>query len=237
MKLSVPLALLSLAMVAVRVNGDLVLSDSDFNDSNWVVVEVIDTTPNDSFVFSGTQLLAGGNPGAYRQVINQLNTNTASSVLSGHFFQGGSFDPGEDGTFASIDVSVDGIGVSGPAGAMGYSFLLGQGGNYFSTGLGSLINGTGWHSLGATGLVESDFNSIGGGSLDLSNAGGPVTFGIGVSNGTFGLPSTNKGGVDNWSVTIHTVAIPEPSPLLIVGCVALIAGAGRYIRGLIAASR
>ena len=221
MKAKVAIALLSLLVLpAINAHGGVIsFSDTEFLNANWIGVEVQDTTPNDSFTFSSTQLGTGGNPGAYRQVINQLNTPTASNIASGHLFQGGSFDPGQDGTFISLDMSLDGIGIGGPAGAMGYGVLLEQDSNYFSVGLGQVLNSTGWMTFSGTGLVESDFIALGAGALDLSNAGTPVSIGFFVSNGTFGQPSTNEGGGDNWSLTIQTAqtAIPEPSTFVLFG--------------------
>ena len=50
--------------------GSITFTDADFQDSNWSVVEVIDQTPNDSFNFSGTRIVVGGNPGAFRRAVN-----------------------------------------------------------------------------------------------------------------------------------------------------------------------
>ncbi len=190
-------------------------SDSTFQNADWVGVEANDQTPNDSFSFSATQLLAGGNPDAYRQVINELNTLQGSQIASGHLFQSGNFDPGEDGSFSSLSMSFDGISFAGnPAGAMGYGVLLEQGGNFFSVGLGQVINDVGFQTFGATGLTAADFVPFDGGVLDLSDAGSAVSLGFFVSNGTFGEPSTNEGGVDNWSVSVIT-DVPEPESLFL----------------------
>lgn len=199
--------------------GVISFSDAEFANSNWVGVEILDTTPNDSFVFSATQIGVGGNPNSYRQVINELNTTAASDIASGHLFQGGNFDPGQDGTFVSLDMSFDGIGINGPAGAMGYGVLLEQDGNYFSVGLGQVLNGRGWAAFNGIGLIESNFSALGTGVLDFSIGGSPIGIGFLVSNGTFGLPSTNEGGVDNWSISITTSAaqIPEPASLTLFG--------------------
>ena len=221
----------ALLLFATIASADTVtISDSSFANTDWTTVELRDETPNDSFVFSGTQVITGGNPGSYRQVINELNTSTASGITAGHLFLGGGFDPGSSGAIASIDVSFDGIGVQGPAGAMGYALLLEQDGNYFGSGLGQVLNGQGWITLGETGLVESDFLAFGSGTLDLSAGASPITFGFAVSNGTFGSPSTNEGGVDNWSVTIHTTTIPEPSSFALCLCIIATWTAGKRRR-------
>ena len=94
---------------------------------------------------------------------------------------------------------------------MAYGLLLEQGGNYFTFGPGQVLNGAGWMNFSQSGLVESDFVAEGADTLDLSNSGSPVNVGFFVSNGTFGNPSTNTGGVDNWSFQITTTVIPIPA--------------------------
>ncbi|MGB0630918.1 MAG: PEP-CTERM sorting domain-containing protein [Alphaproteobacteria bacterium] len=196
--------------------GTITFADNDFQDADWMAVEVLDLTPNDSFVFSGNRLSAGGNPGAYRRVVNELNTLASSPIRAGHFRSGAVFDPGEDGSFLSLDVSFDGISQPGNlAGAMGYGIVLEQGGNFFTVGFGQVLDGAGWANFGATGLVEGSFSAVDAGSLDLSDAGGLVSIGVLVANGTFGLPSTNVGGFDNWSVNVNTVS--EPAQLALLG--------------------
>jgi len=203
-------------------------SDTEFQNGDWSGVEVRDTTPNNSFVFNAGQQLAGGNPGAYRRVTNELGTNTASLITSGHIFAGGTFDPGEDGHFVSFDITLDGISIGAAAGAMAYGLLLEQGGNFYTRSLGQVLNGGVWQSLSATGIVESDFFSETGGTLDLSDSGSVISVGFFVANGTFGTPSINEGGVDNWNLKIN---LPEPGGLglVIAGLVALL-GTNRFQR-------
>lgn len=196
--------------------GSITFTDGDFQDSDWSVVEVIDQTPNNSFTFSGTRIAVGGNPGGYRRAVNQLNTNTGSQIGSGYFQAGAVFDPGEDGSFLSFDVSLDGISEpTTAAGAMAYGLVLEQGGNYFRVGLGQVLNGAGWLNLSSTGLTSGDFIPETGGVLDLSDSDSAISLGVLAFNGIFGTPSVNSGGFDNWSVTVNTVS--EPGALLLLG--------------------
>jgi len=91
-----------------------------------------------------------------------------------------------------------------------------------------VLNGGVWQSLSATGIVESDFFSETGGTLDLSDSGSVISVGFFVANGTFGTPSINEGGVDNWNLKIN---LPEPGGLglVIAGLVALL-GTNRFQR-------
>jgi len=198
----------------------ITFSDSDFADTDWSAVEALDTSPDNSFSFSGARVPFLGNPGAYRQVLNQLVSTTASSIGAGHFQTGAVFDPGQDGTFGTLEMSFDGISLGADAGAMGYAVLIEQGGNFFQFGLGQVLDNAGWASFGTAGLVESDFIALDGGILDLSNAGSAISIGIHVRNGTFGAPgdpSVNKGGFDNWSAAVHTVEVPAPGMLVLFG--------------------
>ncbi len=213
--ISIPVLAL-VAMLTLPANGMVIsFSETEFANGSWSTVEVLDTTPNDSFTISGTQLTPGGNPGAYRQVVNQINTPTASSVIAGHFHSGFTYDPGTDGAFSSFDISFDGISDPSTAGgAMGYGLLLRQSGNYYRVNVGFAVNGLGWTSLSASGITESDFISQNGGTLDLSTGGCAIDIGIYVSNGTLGEPSINTGGFDNLSLDIN---VPEPGTLMVFG--------------------
>lgn len=220
LKYQVAAIAVALSMSAAAAHGAIITySDADFPDANWSAIEVLDTSPDNSYSFSAGQVLAGGNPGAYRQVINTLGSTTPSSIGSGHFLTGATFDPGVDGTFASVDVSFRGISLNAAAGAMGYGLLAEQDGNFFQVGLGQTLNSTGWQLFSATGLTEGDFTALGAGALDLTNAGSVVSLGVIVRNGTFGLPgapSVNEGGIDNWSVSVHTAEVAEPGILAVL---------------------
>ena len=44
-----------------------------------------------------------------------------------------------------------------------------------------------------------------------------MRFGFTVGNGTFGTPSVNEGGVDNWSVGVRLAPVPEPGSVMLLG--------------------
>lgn len=217
------------------IGATITYSDTDFINANWNAVEALDTSPDNSFSFSASQVLAGGNPGAYRGVTNTLGSLTPSFIGSGHFRVGATFDPGDDGTFASLDMSLDVISLDATAGAMGFAVLLEQGGNFFSVGLGQVLNGAGWEARSASGLTEGDFVALGAGVLDLSDSGSLVNLGVIVRNGTFGapgVPSVNPGGFDNWSVSVHTVEIPAPTAAAVLPLALLAFGLVRRRRSV-----
>ena len=211
---AVAVSMTATLMAASATAATITYSDSDFADANWTAVEALDTSPDNSFSFSGAQVPFLGNPGAYRQVLNQLVATTPSSIGAGHFQTGAVFDPGQDGTFGTLDMSFDGISLGADAGAMGFAVLIEQGGNFFQFGVGQVLDNAGWAHFNAVGLIESDFTALDGGTLDLSDSGTAISIGIHVRNGTFGAPgdpSVNKGGIDNWSASVHTVEIHAPA--------------------------
>lgn len=207
--LTIGLAVPSIAQAVVYV-----FSDDVFDDADWTLFELVDETPNDSAVFIGNQNLTGGNPGAYRRVVNELNTPTASLIVSGHLRQGATFDPGEDGSFLSMSISLDGISeANNPAEAVQYGLLVEQNGAYFTVSLPQVLNEVGWQNRSLTGIGQSQFDAVDDVSvLDLSDSGAVVSIGFFALNGTFGEPSTNVGGVDNWSVTIEATDPPASVP-------------------------
>jgi len=231
-------------LVAPGASADVItFSDTEFVDANWSAFELTDTSPSNSFVFTGAQLLAGGNPGAFRHVTQAIdevpppNGPSPVNIQSAHVFLPGSFDPGEDGTFVSLDWSFDGISTDSTAGAIFYGLLAFQDGKVFlsANASGNVLNGESWQEVAASDLGALDFTPFDGVSvLDLSDVGGPVTFGFLASNGTFGL-SFNDGGVDNFLVRITTFrdrvpGVPEPGALALVlaGFLGLIVTARRH---------
>ena len=109
----------------------VILQDDTFADADWSAFELIDTSTNDSFVFTGEQSATDGNPGAYRRVVQSVNQSGPATITitSAHLFLGGSYDPATQGAVATLQFDFDGIGIpGGPAGAMGYGALVEQGG-------------------------------------------------------------------------------------------------------------
>lgn len=217
-------ALILAVLTPVTALGATVISDTEFANINWSATEIVDTTPNDSFVFSGTQVANGGNPGAFRTIVSQVSTAVASNVAAAHIYEAATYDPSGQGAIGSLNFSFDLNAVSGPAGAMGAGAVVRQDGNFFTFGLGQVLNGSGWVGLTTGPLSSLQFNPISGGTLDFSGNGGVMSFGFFASNGTFGTPSTNTAGFDNFRVEIEPVSVvplPAGLPLLLTTLVGL----------------
>lgn len=216
------LAALLLVPALSAQSATVTFVDATFNNSDWSASELRDTTPANTFVFTGTQLLTGGNPGSYRQVtqasVSGIGENV--SIVAGHVYLPGSFDPATDGAIASISYAMDGISINATAGAVGYSPLLIQNDTaYVAFGF-SPLNAAGWQSMSFNDLSSADFFGIINNGFDFSAhpdftaSGAPLVFGFASSNGTFG-DSFNEGGMDNWRVDINSVPAPASLPLLL----------------------
>jgi hypothetical protein len=223
------LVLAVVAFVAAPADASVIFSDAVFAESDWAALELIDTSTSDSFVITAGQRLSGGNPDEYWRVVHTLNEAGPPGVKirSGHVFQPGSYDPSTQGAVAGVQFDFEGFSLVGnTAGAVGYGALIEQDGMFFLSGFGQTLDGAGFETFGGSVLSATDFAKVVGGTgvdttmnPDFSAAGGVMKFGFFASNGTFGTPSVNEGGVDNWSVEITEVPAP-PALALIVPVVA-----------------
>src|SRR5260370_41881572 len=64
--LSVGLLIASLAIGVPVSRADVTFYDGTFNDSDWTAVQIPYTPAAQSATFTASQVLTGGNPGAYR---------------------------------------------------------------------------------------------------------------------------------------------------------------------------
>jgi hypothetical protein len=230
------LALLVTAGLGSPAYASILFEDGVFAESDWTALELIDTSTNDSFVITAGQRLTGGNPDAYRRVVQTVNEDEGVSIKlqSGHTYQPGSYDPSTEGAVAGVRFDFDGFSLPGnPAGAMGYGALIEQDGMFFLKGFGQTLSGAGFEAFGGSFLSAADFAKVVGGTTtdptmhpDFSASGGAMNFGFFVSNGTRGTPSVNEGGVDNWRVEISQVPAP-PTLVLLASVAGCLVGSGR----------
>ena len=206
-------------------------SDGVFDDANWSTATLIDTTPGRLFAVAAGQATAGGNPADYRMLVHESSSPGTAAVLllSGHYYLPRTFEPARDGAIESLDVRFDGISFDSTAGAMGYALLVRQAGADYVAYGGPTLNGEGWQRFAMTGLTADAFGLVTSSGFDdsrrpdFSPTGSSITLGFAALNGTFGV-STNKGGIDNWHVSIRTatpVPIPSAALLLVTGVMAL----------------
>jgi len=156
------------------------------------------------------ELAGGGNPGGQRRMTHVMpgaddgeNNPTQISVL--HVFNGGGWDPGQDGPLSHIDFSEDAIEFEPPFGgaAIGAVFVVIQGGSTFIAPIyeDNAFTDTTWRTTRIEDLAPGDFLPAPG--PDFSASGAPMTFGYNRSN-TYrsGTLATLQHGIDNWTVEL-----------------------------------
>ncbi len=195
-------------------------SDTNFANANWSASKVFDSTPGASATFSSTQVAAGGNPGFFREDTITLNGGV---ITVAHLNQGAVYNPAGGGIL-TVSWAFDVRGDTSLSGApIGYDFVLQQGGLYYRDGA---VSGTGlgssWQPFANGSLTAANFTLLNGqpGNPDFSTTGAPIQFGYAVSKlEDASGPYTLVSGMDNWSVTLATAAVPEPQTwaLLMVG--------------------
>lgn len=221
-------------------------SDGDFQDSSWVGSIARDTTSAGASFTSGQQP-AGGNPGAYRQTSHVWMGPGA--IWVSHVFQPASHDPSTDGPLESVSYSWDFEWIHPPSalcgcGAIAFEPLVRQGGMDFIGPFDQVLFASDpsntWLSFEFESLQASDFRfldpalgPVEGVHPDFETTGAPLTFGYVTINGvSSGEAASTLGGVDNWSVTVTSIA-PVPALSLaavLVLTLGLAAGALRKLR-------
>jgi hypothetical protein len=226
------MAILVAALVQGNATGaDFIVQDGTFQDVDWSSSILLDTTPGANASFARTQVLTGGNPGAYqRTTLTWMATGgTSQGVFVAQHRNGATYSPSSGGAITSINFSFDDILLSQSGGPEPFqALLLVQDGTYYAHYTTSTNSPT-WASNSEPGLLASDFSLLSGPGPALPSflaSGQAIQFGYITSSaaqnaGTFSIIS----GVDNYSLTVHTSAVPEPSSLML-GC---IAGAGMWL--------
>lgn len=193
--------------------------DGEFDPPNWTVF--IQTDVNGGTVVA-TQAVGGGNPGAFREIQNTVNGGNGSAIYGFHMNSAASYDPSALGEVSTLDYTEDSILFVGGGDGQATSPAIFQDGSYFFVqwNLFLYAKQAVWTPQSLTDLTSSDFRALLNASShpDFSASGSPMTFGFVRANSTSASGYSNQAGIDNWSVSLHTKAIPIPSP---IGLVAL----------------
>ena len=189
-------------------------TDQTFNNADWTITPL--QQGNGGSVSAG-QVGSGGNPGAYRSVTDTVNpAGSSSSIAHGYHLSPlmtYSFQSG--GAIISMDFSFD-YSLALTNNFVGVGLAIQQNGNVFY-GDYTIVTGTPWQTLSASGLLVSDFVAPVGGVLDFSATAAPIELGFLTANSQdpFGPGYSVTLGIDNFSATVHSA--PEPSALLSLG--------------------
>ena len=203
------------------------VSDGTFLDVNWSLNQF---TAGNGGSSTAAQVLAGGNPGAFRNVTDALNAAPAGSqtiVLSTSIYTLFTYNPAVSGAITSVNYNEDAACTGGCFG-QGQSTgpALRQGANLYILSSSTVITGPSatWTAHPLSGLTASDFGLVNVTPTTLfdntqhpnfSAGGAPIQFGFFRANGTGvnGGGYTLSAGIDNWQVTVVAAAVAAASPV------------------------
>jgi len=208
-----------LTLLSSRSFADSVYTDGTFNNIDWTLITEGVGIGGSA---SASQQPAGGNPGAYRQVTTNVNTAGSGSSFIFAFNEkvAATYDPTVQGAITSIDYSEDSILVQGFGDGQITGIALAQNGTIYYD-LDFKANSFAWTPNSETGLTSADFLTA------AYYAGGPVThpdFSVSTAPITFGFVRVDSqaaggggysivGGIDNWSVDVHSAPLTPVTPL------------------------
>src|SRR5882724_9823660 len=178
------LLLLAVFFQARAEAQDVVLEDQDFSSSNWT--SKILPTFNGNGTFTGVTESSGGNPGAYRHVIHNVQ---GAALQVSHLRLGDallSYSPAQQGAIRAITYSFDVKVIQSSAG-LSYQLLLHQNdATYAGLNVHKTDGLTSWTSLSSlSSLAAGDFSKIDGSgpaNPDFSANGATIYFGYLTSN-------------------------------------------------------
>ena len=150
---SLPLLAFALRQVAASA-GLYTLSDTEFSNFDWSANLVAGGTG-----WTPSQAASGGNPGAYRQLIQ----NADGPITVGDVGKNFVYVPSFYGPIGSISFSFD-YNIINAAGGVSveHGLLITQLDHYFAAGVVSHGGGGGWITDSGSGLTAGDFTEIGG---------------------------------------------------------------------------
>lgn len=198
-------AVLLLATCAVPTShgATVVFFDSEFPDEAWEAS--IFWTLGAGGTVEVWQAATQGNPGAYRVVRNTVFDAPPYAAVAGfHRHLASTYNPALGG-IVTIDYAEDAIMLAGGGQGQGAGPALRQDGQIYIGPI-FITPETSWTTHQLVGLTELDFHLAGQPDVhpDFSAAGGLIKFGFVRQNSTYSGGYTILGGIDNWSMTLHT---------------------------------
>jgi hypothetical protein len=198
--------------VTVRCPG-VMLCDDTFDNEDWTVLFGTDGGGS----AEGQQVASDGNPGAFRQVVNQTGAGSMSAV---HLNTQLVYDPRASGPITWLDFAYDSRMLAGFGDGQGGRVTLRQNGAVYCYGY--VFENTGeWTPRALNRLTSADFGLWGFSAPgapphpDFSATGTPIEFGFQRDNTGGGYRIDC--GVDNWRVMINRA----PSVTIQVASVAI----------------
>jgi hypothetical protein len=226
------LAAAACGLAATPALASVTFTDATFNTVDYTLGSFKDPAVT---VTSNGQTATGGNPGPALQGTASSTGVNAKGVLFTALNNGFVYDPTANGAITSLDFSLDRFasftngGAATPVGSYSLRLLAEQDAQlYQATFVFGPFNqpGGSWHSLTQNGIGAASFSTLnatnftGSGAFGGLNFGGDaITFGFAMRAGVpldgSGNPSTldqtSDLRADNFSLTVHTAAVPEPA--------------------------
>jgi hypothetical protein len=224
---NLPPVIITTPPTSIAVPRGVTFADSTFNNADWELAVFSDTGGT---TVAGQQMF-GGNPGAFRQITDNITAasgpNSVSAVWSFHGKISATYSPQTQGAIFTLDYSEDSILLfnsdGGTQGELAGIALRQDGQVYVSHGF--ITPEYSWvhhdqRNLTANnfGLLRSNQMPAGSGNQvdftqhpDFSVNGTTIEFGFfrANANSPGGGAYTITGGIDNWSVTIPS-GFPNP---------------------------
>jgi hypothetical protein len=232
MKTRVVIALTNSLLLLGNANvaqATVTFSDGTFNDSDWQVSMLFQSGNGGSI--TGTQVASGGNPGAYRRIVDAVNGPSPSytQVLGFHQRLGATYDASIQGPISTLDFSIDFLNIDVFGAGHAYEVALSQDGELYAPFRHETDRISGWRHDTSIGLTANDFFQVLPAGLnlnqhpDFSATASPIAFGFYTANSTTDVAYTITVGYDNWNVAIHPVPVPGTATLATMACICVIA--------------
>jgi hypothetical protein len=198
-------------LLAAPASAAVTVSDGTFLDVNWNLTQFLAGSGGS---VTGGQVLAGGNPGAFRNVTDALTGGSAGLVLGTSIYTPFTYSPGVSGAIATINYTEDAActgGCFGQGQSTGPALL--QGGKFYILSSSSVITGPSavWTTHALNNLTALDFGRVNVTTTtlfdntqhpDFSANGAPIQFGYFRANSTGSVAYTLTAGIDNWQFSI-----------------------------------
>jgi opacity protein-like surface antigen len=208
------------------------VSDSTFADTDWNLTQFTGGTGGS---VSAGQVLAGGNPGAFRDLTDTLTGGGVGIVLGTNIYTPFTYNPGVSGAIASLNYTEDAACTSGCFGdGQSTGPVILQSGNLYILSSSTLITGPGaaWAPHALSGLTALDFGLVNVTTTtifdntqhpDFTASGAPIQVGYFRANGTGpgGGGYTLAAGIDNWQITFVGAASIAVAPVPTLGNVGI----------------
>ena len=230
------LVLLVLALVFGRsgrvIANTTTIADTTFNVSDWSSFSVIPAPGEAPAIINFNQVASGGNTGSYMQLnISQTSTDIGggSDIFGGIQSAVLTWNPSTQGAITSLDISVDWKGLSIDGSSYLNLFFIQNGLVFVAPNNFTFVGGeTEWTSYSGSTIYPGDLyrgfhldGTYEASFLDFSQSGGVISFGLGSCEAR-SAAITNSIGIDNFSVSVTTSAVPEPSTYALFGLGALV---------------